>query len=142
MRLVDVNVLVYAARGEMSQHKACYEFVQAMVNGEETYAVTDVVITGFVRVVTNPRVFRTPTPLGRALTFADQVRGQRHAVPVNPGVRHWDIFTRLCRQVGARGGMVADAHLAALAIEHGCEFVTLDHDFARFSGLRRRSPLD
>jgi toxin-antitoxin system PIN domain toxin len=87
-------------------------------------------------------VFRKPTPLDRALTFADQIRNQSHAVLVNPGARHWDIFARLCRQVGAKGGTVADAYLAAVAIEHGCELVTVDRDFARFPGLRHRSPLD
>jgi toxin-antitoxin system PIN domain toxin len=142
MRLADVNVLVYAERGEMVQHKACHAFVNDMVNGDETYAVTDFVITGFLRLVTNPRVFRTPTPLERALTFADQVRNQPHAVVVGPGSRHWEIFSRLCRQVGAKGGPVSDAYLAAVAIEHGCEFVTVDRDFARFPGLRHRSPLD
>jgi uncharacterized protein len=142
MRLVDVNVLVYAARGEMAQHKACHAFVNDLVNGDESYAVTDFVISGFIRLVTNPRVFRTATPLGQALTFADQVRNQPHAVVVNPGTRHWDIFARLCRHVGAKGGKVADAYLAAVAIEHGCEFVTVDRDFARFPGLRHRSPLD
>jgi toxin-antitoxin system PIN domain toxin len=142
MRMADVNVLVYAERGEMAQHKACHAYVNDMVNGDENYAVTDFVTSGFVRLVTNPRVFRTPTPLDRALTFADQVRNQPHAVVVNPGARHWDIFARLCRQVGAKGGLVADAYLAAIAIEHGCEFVTVDRGFARFPGLRHHSPFD
>jgi toxin-antitoxin system PIN domain toxin len=142
MRMADVNVLVYAERGEMAQHKACHAYVNDMVNGDENYAVTDFVTSGFVRLVTNPRVFRTPTPLDRALTFADQVRNQPHAVVVNPGARHWDIFARLCRQVGAKGGLVADAYLAAIAIEHGCEFVTVDPGFARFPGLRHHSPFD
>jgi toxin-antitoxin system PIN domain toxin len=142
MRLVDVNVLVYASRGELEHHKACLAFVEDMVNGDETYAVTDFVMTGFVRVVTNPRIFRTPTPLDRALTFAEQVRNQPHAVVVNPGGRHWDVFSRLCRQVGGKGGVISDAYLAAVAIEHGCELVTVDRDFARFPSLRHRSPLD
>lgn len=142
MLLADVNVLAYAARGEMAQHKACHAFVNDLVNGDESYAVTDWVISGFIRLVTNPRVFRTPTPLAQALTFADQIRNQPHAIVVNPGARHWDIFARLCRHVGAKGGIVADAYLAAVAIEHGCEFVTVDRDFARFPGLRHRSPLD
>jgi toxin-antitoxin system PIN domain toxin len=142
MRLLDVNVLVYAHRAEMPHHKACHQYVHDMVNGVEAYAVADFVINGFIRLVTNPRVFRTPTPLDRATAFAEQIRQQQHAVLVSPGNRHWDIFARLCRDVGAKGGLVSDAYLAAVALEHGCEFVTVDRDFARFSALRRRSPLD
>jgi toxin-antitoxin system PIN domain toxin len=142
MRLPDVNVLVYAHRAELPQHKACHRYIQDMVNGDEAYAVTDAVINGFIRLVTNPRVFRTPTPLDQALTFAAQIRQQEHAIVVNPGSRHWDIFSRLCREAGAKGGLITDAYLAAVALEHGCEFVTVDQDFARFSGLRRSSPLN
>lgn len=142
MRLPDVNVLVYAHRAELPHHKVCHRYIQDMVNGDEAYAVTDAVINGFIRLVTNPRVFRTPTPLDQALTFAAQIRQQEHAIVVNPGSRHWDIFSRLCREAGAKGGLITDAYLAAVALEHGCEFVTVDQDFARFSGLRRSSPLN
>jgi toxin-antitoxin system PIN domain toxin len=142
MRLPDVNVLVYAHRDDLPQHKACHGWLTGLLNGDETYAVTDVVINGFLRLVTNPRVFRDPTPLENALAVAHQVRNQPHGLVVSPGPRHWAIFTRLCRHARATGGLVADAYLAAIAIEHGCEFVTLDRDFARFSGLRLSSPLD
>jgi toxin-antitoxin system PIN domain toxin len=142
MRLPDVNVLVYAHRDDLPHHRACHDWLTAMHNGEETYAVTDTVINGFVRLVTNPRVFRDPTPLERALAVADQIRHQPHGLVLGPGGRHWGIFTRLCLHARATGGLVTDAYLAAIAIEHGCEFVTLDRDFARFPGLRLSSPLD
>jgi hypothetical protein len=142
MRLTDVNVLVYAHRGELAGHDAYRRWLMDVVNGVEAYAVTDFVINGFIRLVTNPRIFRTPSSLADALTFADQVRNRPHAVVVHPGGRHWEIFTRLCRQAGAKGSLIPDAYLAALAIEHGCELVTADRGFARFPGLRWRHPLD
>jgi toxin-antitoxin system PIN domain toxin len=99
------------------------------------------VLSAFLRIVTHPRVFSTPTPLERALEFAAALRGQPNAVPVEPGVRHWDIFTRLCSQADAKGNLVADAYFAALAIESGSEWITTDRDYSRFPGLRWRHPL-
>lgn len=142
MRLADVNVLVYAHRGELTAHEEHRRWLMGLVNGVETFAVADFVINGFLRLVTNPRVFRTPTSMADALTFADQVRNRPHAVVVSPGGRHWEIFTRLCREAGAKGALIPDAYLAAVAIEHGCELVTADRGFARFPGLRWRHPLD
>lgn len=98
-------------------------------------------LAGFLRIVTHPGVFSPPTPIGPALAYAKAFRSRPNAVPVTPGARHWDIFTRLCDDVGARGNLVPDAWLAALAIESGCEFITTDRDFARFPGLRWKHPL-
>ena len=96
---------------------------------------------GFVRIVTHPRVFTPPTPIAQALEFSEALRGQPNAVPIAPGTRHWQIFTRLCREIGARGNLVADAYLAALAVESGSEWITTDRDYSRFPGLRWRHPL-
>ena len=102
--------------------------------------MADIVLSGFVRVVTHPRVFSLATPVGEALEFARAVRDQPHCVRVVPGTRHWGIFDALCVEVEARGNLVPDAFLAALAIEAGCEWVTLDRDFSRFTPLRWRVP--
>jgi predicted nucleic acid-binding protein len=75
-------------------------------------------------------------PLDAALEFADQIRNPPNCLPVAPGDRHWTIFTRLARDVGAKGNLVPDAYLAALAIEAGAEWITADRDYARFPGLR------
>jgi len=99
------------------------------------------VLWGFVRVATHPRVFTPPSPIESTLAFAEQIRERPNAVPVSPGSRHWGIFTRLCVSSGARGNLVPDAYLAALAIESGCEWITTDRDYARFDGLRWRHPL-
>jgi toxin-antitoxin system PIN domain toxin len=100
-----------------------------------------VVLSGFIRVATHPRVFDPPAPIGRALAYTDALRSQPNAVIVAPGPRHWEIFDRLCRAVDAKGNLVPDACLAALAIESGCEWITTDRDFSRFPGLRWRHPL-
>jgi toxin-antitoxin system PIN domain toxin len=142
MLLADINVLVNAFRPECPAHDRCRGFVDAMVNGESSYAVSDFVVNGFVRMVTNRRIYKDPAPLEEALTFASAYRNQPHASVLHAEERHWEIFSRLCRQADALGKLVPDAYLAALAIEHGCEFVTCDKDFARFEGLRWRSPLN
>lgn len=142
MRLVDVNVLVYAFRADAPEHAAHRAWVESLVGSDEAYAVSDHVLAGFLRVVTHPRIFHPPAPIGRALAFAQAYRDRANAVLVAPGARHWGIFARLCVDASARGNLVPDAWLAALAIESGCELVTTDRDFARFPGLRWRHPLD
>lgn len=142
MLLVDTNVLIYAHRRDAERHAEYRAWVQAMVDGPEPYAVSDFAVNGLVRVVTNPRTYPDPTPLGRALAFAGDIRNQPHAAVVNPGPRFWPIFTDACRNAKARGKLIPDAYLAALAIEHGCELVSDDRDFRRFPGLRWRHPLD
>jgi toxin-antitoxin system PIN domain toxin len=99
------------------------------------------VLSGFLRVVSHPRVFSPPTPIAEALAFAEALRGQPNCAVLSPGPRHWEIFTRLCRVAGVKGNLVADAYLAALAIETGSEWLTTDRDYARFPALRWRHPL-
>jgi len=112
-----------------------------MVQSESAYAISELVLSGFVRVTTNPRVFDPPMPLERALAAAEALRVRPNCVIVASGPRHWDVFARLCQESGAKGNIVADAYLAALAIESGSEWITTDRDYARFPGLRWRHPL-
>jgi toxin-antitoxin system PIN domain toxin len=141
MRLVDVNVLVYAFREDAPEHAEYRAWLDALVASDEAYAVSDQIMSGFLRIVTHPRVFHPPTPVKAALAFAEALRGRPNAVPIAPDARHWDIFVRLCRETTAWGNLVPDAWLAALAIESGCEFITSDRDYARFPTLRWRHPL-
>jgi toxin-antitoxin system PIN domain toxin len=140
VRLIDVNVLVYAHRQDSPGHHAYRRWLEAVLASDQAYGMTDIVVSGFLRVVTHPRVFKTPSPMARALAFANQVRERPNCVRLSPGPRHWDIFMRLCRLAGVKGNLVPDAYLAALAIEHGCEFVTTDRDYGRFPGLEWSSP--
>lgn len=142
MVLIDVNVLVYAHRKDAPGHPEFRVWLEGIVNGDEAYGMAELVLSGFVRVVTHPRIFTPPSPLSKALAFTEEVRSQPNCVPTSPGERHWEIFTRVCRTAAAKGNLVADAYLAALAIESGCEWITTDRDYSRFPGLRWRHPLD
>ena len=141
MLLTDVNVLVYAHRRDATDHARYEAWLDDVLAGEAAFGVSELVLSGFVRVATHPRAFKQPTPLDIALAFADGLRNHTHAVAVTPGDRHWSIFTRLCHDAGAKGNLIPDAYLAALAIESGCEWITTDRDYARFSGLRWKHPL-
>jgi toxin-antitoxin system PIN domain toxin len=132
---------VYAHREDAADHARYRDWLEAVVNGPQAFGLSDLVLSGFVRVVTHPRVFRTPTPMQRALEFSDALRGAPGSARIEPGERHWDLFAELCRGTGVRGNLVPDAWFAALAIESGSEWITTDHDYARFPGLRWRHPL-
>ena len=141
MILPDVNVLLYAYREDLPCHEEYRAWLSAVVHGEAAWGLSDLVSAGFLRIVTNRRVFDPPAPIEHALTFIETLRGAPNCVLVRPGSRHFAIFTRLCRAGGIKAGLVPDAWFAALAIESGCEWITTDRDFARFEGLRWRHPL-
>lgn len=142
MELPDVNVLVYAFRSDAPEHAAHHAWLTRLVDGDAPFGLADLVASSFLRVATHPRVFDPPTPLGEALGFIEALRQRPNCVPIAPGPRHWMLFVRLCRAAGAKGNLVPDAYLAALAIEAGCEWITTDRDYSRFPGLRWRHPLD
>ena len=95
MRLVDVNVLVYAHRLDLPRHQDFAGWLHDLVAGQEPYGIPDLVLSGFLRIVTDPRVFRQPTPMETALDFAEVLRSQPNCVPVEPGQRHWGVFTNI-----------------------------------------------
>lgn len=142
MILPDVNVLVYAHRQDSTRHSDYRDWLNQILRSDAAFGISDLVLSGFLRVVTHPRIFGDPTPLQIAMEFVASVRDHPNAVTLAPGERHWDIFQRLCREANAKGNLVADAYLAALAIETGAEWITTDRDYARFSGLRWRHPLN
>jgi uncharacterized protein len=141
MILCDVNVLVYAYRTEAPEHESYALWLREAIASEQAHGVSELVLSRFLRIVTHPRGMTTPAPLESALAFAEELRRQPNAVLLAPGPRHWGIFERLCRNVGATGNLVPDTYLAALAIEHGAELITTDRDFARFPDLSWRHPL-
>ncbi|MGI8876457.1 MAG: type II toxin-antitoxin system VapC family toxin [Egibacteraceae bacterium] len=142
MRCADVNVLVYAHRREAPDHQRYLAWLEGARRADEPLGVSSLILSGFVRVVTHPRVFRSPTSLAEALAFAARVRAAPNAVALTPGPRHWDIFTGLGERADVRGNLVPDAYLAALAIESGATFYSADRGFSRFPTLRWRHPLD
>lgn len=141
MILIDVNVLVYAHREDAPSHERYLSWMKDTITSPSAFGLTDLVLSGFLRVVTHPRVFSMPTPIDQALGFAETLRAQANCVLLQPGERHWSIFAGLCRSAGVKGNLVADAYLAALAIESGSEWITTDRDYSRFPGLRWRHPL-
>ncbi len=141
MVLLDVNVIVTAMREDAPRHEVLRRYVEALRHAPEPFGLSELVLSGALRVLTHPRVFVPPTPTVAALQYADALRSSPNAVIVAPGTRHWSIFRDLLTASGASGNLVADAWHAALAIEHGCEWITDDTDFARFPGLRWRKPV-
>jgi uncharacterized protein len=139
--LTDVNVLVYAFRTDSVDHDAYRDWLASVVDASEPFAVSDLVLSGFLRVVTHPRGFARPSRADLAREFVSAIRDRGNAVVVRPGPRQWEIFQDLLERTGATGNLVPDAYLAALAIETGSEFITTDLDFSRFPGLRWRHPL-
>lgn len=142
MQLLDVNVLIYAFREESRDHSRYRRWLENLSVSGESFAVSELVLSAFLRLVTNAHIFRPGTPWRNAIAFVDAIRRQPGYTQLAPGHRHWEIFVRLCEESHAMGKLIADAYLAALAIEHGCEWITADRDFARFPGLRWRHPLD
>ena len=142
MLLPDVNVLIYAhVENSVPEHSEYAAWITRLATGPEPFALSVLVISGFIRVVTNPRVFNPPSTLDRSFAFVDSLLKRPQARIVGPGPNHMDIFERLCRESGATGKMVADAQHAAVAIEHGCTMVSTDSDFSRFPALRWQHPL-
>jgi uncharacterized protein len=139
MLLPDINVLIYAHRQDSPEHDRYATWLKALVEAPEPFAVAEIVLVGFLRIVTNPKIFRPATPMRTALAFCRGLVEWPRAVFVIPSRTHWDIFVKLCNAI--EGPLVADAYVAALAIDHGCELITTDSDFARFEGLRWRHPL-
>ncbi len=142
MILPDVNVLLYAHREDSHPEHARYAaWVTALATGAEPFALSVLVLTGVIRIATNPRIFPRASTLEEVLDFAGELVRQPMARLVGPGPRQWELLTELCRQAGATGKLVADAAHAAVALENGCTFVTTDSDFGRFPKLRVRHPL-
>ncbi len=140
MDLPDVNVLVAAHRADAPAHAPCLAWLDAVTNGPAPFGSSDYVLSSFVRLVTNRRIFKTPTPLDEALAFAAAVRSNPHSMNLVPGPSHWEMFERLCREINAQGNVVPDAYLAALAMEHRWVWGTADTGFTRFRGLSLKNP--
>lgn len=128
----DVNIVVYAHRQDDPSHQFYREWLETLVNSQTPFALSALVGVAFVRIVTHPRFHENPTPLPSALEVIDRLRLAANCRWVLPGDRHWELTASLCRKTGAMGKRVADAQHAAVAIEHGCQWVSRDDDFATF----------
>lgn len=141
MIVPDANVLIYAFRCDAERHGEYKTWLESALMTEQAFGVSDIVLSRVIRIVTHPRIFAKPTRLEQAIGFCEFLLDQPNVVRITPGNSHWRIFADLCRHADAKGNLIADAYLAALAIEAGAEWVTADRDFARFPGLRWKHPL-
>ncbi|MHB8652902.1 MAG: TA system VapC family ribonuclease toxin [Terriglobia bacterium] len=140
MILPDVNVLVYAFRNDALGHRQYREWLDSVVNGDSAYAMSPQVLSSVVRICTHRAIFPRANQVDDALAFCRVLIEQPHCQIIQPGARHWSIFADLCQHTQASGNLVQDAWFAALAIEHGCEWITTDRHYSRFPGLRWRPP--
>ncbi|ARG94576.1 TA system VapC family ribonuclease toxin [Mycobacterium kansasii] len=142
MHCVDVNVLVNAHRADLREHPNYRDVLERLANGDEPLGLPDSVLAGFVRVVTNRRIFVEPTSQPDAWQAVDALLAAPAAIRLKPGERHWTLFRQLAADIDASGNDIADAYLAAYALENNAPWVSADRGFARFGRLRWRHPLD
>jgi toxin-antitoxin system PIN domain toxin len=141
VKLPDVNLLLYAVDESSARHGPARAWVEERLSGAETFALAWVVLLAFVRLTTSSRVFQSPLTPSQALDLVDSWLAQPCATVVHPTSRHAPVLRQLLEPLGTAGNLTTDAHLAALAIEHGAELCSTDTDFSRFAGLRWTNPL-
>lgn len=141
MILVDANVLVYAHVASFPQHRAARDWLDRQLSGSAAVGLPWPSLLAFLRIVTNPRIFEQPEPISDAWEQVTAWVDCESASIPQPGDRHVEILAGLLADPAVRGNLVQDAHLAALAIEHGLLLCSTDGDFARFPGLRWHNPL-
>ena len=136
MRTPDVNVLLYAVNSDSAQHKTATSWLAESFARPQGIGFGWMALLGFLRLSTRTGIFARPLGTEQALSVVDIWLSQPTASILNPTDRHAGVLGRLLLGAGSAGNLVSDAHLAALAIEHGAELGTFDRDFARFAGLR------
>lgn len=141
MKIVDLNVLLYAVNSDAALHQRARTWWEAAVNDEETIGLPWVVLLGFLRLTTNPRIFPRPLAPGAAAARVDTWLARENIRIVSEKDGHWESLKALLQHSGTAGNITTDAHLAALAMTHDAVLVSSDADFARFKGLRWENPL-
>jgi toxin-antitoxin system PIN domain toxin len=141
VKLLDVNLLIYSVDESSARFEQAHPWVETVLRGRETVALPWTVLLAFVRLTTKPQVMSAPFSSGESLDIVDGWLARPNTVVVHPTDRHAAILRELLAPLGTAGNLVTDAHLAALAIEHGAELNSCDADFSRFSGLQWTDPL-
>ncbi|MBA3328554.1 MAG: type II toxin-antitoxin system VapC family toxin [Solirubrobacterales bacterium] len=141
MRLPDVNLLLYAVDESSPRFEQAHPWVEGMFGGTETVAMAWTVALAFVRLTTKRTIMTDPYSVDEALDVVDGWLARPNVVVAHPTDRHAAVLRELLAPLGTGGNLTTDAHLAALAIEHGAELCSCDADFSRFAGLRWRDPL-
>lgn len=141
MLLPDANLLIYAVNRAAPAHDPARAWLEQVLSGTTPVALPWLVILAFIRITTHPRIFANPLEPDAALEYVSGWMEQPHVSILHPGNRHWLILSRLLRRDGTAGNLTHDAHLAAIAIEHGCTLCSADFDFLRFDELDFLNPL-
>ena len=141
MIVPDLNLLVYASDQRAVRHADALLWWADCLNGRERVGIAWSVALGYLRIVTSPRIMERPLTIGEAQADVEFWLSRRNVVMIEPTSRHLEILAGLLEPIGVGGNLVQDAHLAALAVEHGGEVHSADADFARFNGVRHRNPL-
>lgn len=141
MILVDANLLLYAYNPSTPQHEVARDWLEGTFGGSERVGLPWVTLLAFLRIGTNARAFPQPLSMKEAADIVATWLAHDLVMVVQPTERHWEILMPLMSKARARGPLVTDAHLAALAIEHGALLCSSDTDFAKFPGLRWHDPL-
>ncbi len=141
MILVDANVLLYAEDQLSAHHERAREWWDAQLSSVSPVCLCWPVLNAFIRIGTNPRVFEHPLSLDQALCRVQSWLDQPCTRIIHPTDRHWTVFQRMLIEGQAVANLVPDAHLAALAAEHGCDLISTDKDFSRFPGIKWKNPL-
>lgn len=142
MKLLDADILLHAHNTRFPQHETARDWLEKTLSESELVFLAWVTILAFLRVSSNPRAFPVPLSIGAAVALVSGWLERPNVGLLGPGDRHWQILQTLLNKAQARGNLVTDAHLAALAIEHGATLCTNDRDFGRFPGLRTLNPLE
>ena len=141
MILTDANLLLYAYNVDAAEHKTSRQWLETQLSGPNLFCFAWQTITAFLRISTNQRAFAAPLSIKEATSIVTEWLERPQTVLLTPGEKHWDIFQTLLESGQATGPLVMDAHLAALALEHGAALASTDRDFSRFAGLKLINPL-
>jgi toxin-antitoxin system PIN domain toxin len=141
MKIVDLNILIYAVNQEAPQHGPIRLWWEAALEDEEPVGLAWIVLVGFLRLSTKPEVFPNPLTVEQALGQVDRWIGHPGTSVIAQTADHWNVLQELLRDTGTGVNRTTDAHLAALAVTRGALLVSCDTDFARFRGLRYLNPL-
>jgi uncharacterized protein len=140
VKLVDLNVLLYATDDTSAHHHTAKPWLDRAISSSETIGIATAVATGYVRLTTSPRVMHRPLDVHSSIGVVRDWYRRPNVTAPEPTPRHFALIEELLGPIGTAGNLVSDAHLAALAIEHGAELYSFDRDFSRFSGLRWIEP--
>ncbi len=142
MKIVDINLLIYAINKDTPHHPKAKKWLEDSLSSDEPFGFAWIVILGFLRIVTNGRIMPKPLPPEVAIDSVNDWLQQPPSLTIVPSHQHWSIFKELLMPLGTAANLASDAHLAALAIEHGARLYSTDNDFSRFKSLRWTNPIE